>query len=118
MKMNYFVVGTNDMQASIKFYNSLFKHAGLNPILPSERMAYWLGDGFAFAVATPFDEEPASNGNGTMVGFGVGSADEVKRLHRKAIELGGICEGKPGFRGPRYSAYVRDLDNNKLCFFE
>jgi len=34
-----------------------------------------------------------------MFGFGVGSTDEVKRLHKKAIELGGSCEGEPNQRG-------------------
>lgn len=111
MKMKYFVVGTNDMDTSVKFYDSLFDQMGLNKF-PTERMIYWLGDGFAFAVASPFNEEPATNGNGTMVG----SIDEVKRLHKKAIELGGTCEGEPNERGPYFSAYVRDLDKNKVCF--
>lgn len=116
MKPNYFVVGTNDMNAATAFYDALFEQAGLNRINPSERMTYWLGEDFAFAAAIPFDEQPATNGNGTMVGFAVGSTDEVKRLHRLAIELGGRCEGAPNQRGPRFSGYVRDLDGNKLCF--
>ncbi|MAT95018.1 MAG: glyoxalase [Halioglobus sp.] len=116
MNMNYFVVGTNNMDAATQFYDALFEQSGLEKIVPAERMTYWVGEGFAFAVAVPFDEQPATNGNGTMVGFGVGSAGEVKRLHAKALELGGACEGEPGQRGPRFSAYVRDLDNNKLCF--
>lgn len=115
MKMNYFVVGTNDMDASTKFYDTLFERAGLNRMSPSDRMTYWLGEDFAFAAAVPFDEKPATIGNGTMVGFSVGSAEEVRRLHELAIELGGACEGAPGQRGPRFSAYVRDLDGNKLC---
>lgn len=118
MKMNYFVVGTNNMEAATRFYDSLFEKTDLKKVVPTERMAYWLGDSFAFAVAIPFDEKPATNGNGTMVGFSVGSSDEVNRLHTKAIELGGTCEGKPNQRGPYYSAYVRDLDKNKICFSE
>ena len=116
MKLNYFVVGTNDMEASVKFYDTLFEHSGLTQVRPSERMTYWLKDDFAFAAALPFDGEPAVNGNGTMVGFSLGSAAEVTRLHSKAIELGGTCEGEPRQRGPRFSAYVRDLDRNKICF--
>lgn len=106
------------MQASIKFYDSLFEQAELNQVLSTDRMTFWQGDDFAFAVASPFNEESANNGNGTMIGFSVGSTEEVKRLHEKAIELGGTCEGEPNHRGPRFSAYVRDLDKNKLCFFE
>ena len=118
MKMNYFVLGTNHMEASINFYDSLFEQTELNQVLSTERMTFWQGEDFAFAIARPFNEEPASNGNGTMIGFSVSSTEEVKRLHKKAIELGGTCEGEPNQRGPRFSAYVRDLDKNKLCFFE
>ena len=83
---------------------------------PAERMIYWLGEDFAFAAAKPFDKRPATNGNGSMVGFSFGATEEVKRMHALAIELGGTCEGEPKQRGPKFSAYVRDLDGNKLNF--
>lgn len=118
MKMNYFVFGTNNMDASVRFYDALFEGTALSQTFATDRMTFWQGDDkdSAFAIATPFDNEPATNGNGTMVGFNVGSAEEVKRLHQKAIDLGGRCEGEPGQRGPRFSAYVRDLDQNKIAF--
>lgn len=115
MKMNYFVVGTNNMDASKAFYDTLFEDAGLQTMSPSDRMTYWMGEDFAFAVAIPFDTKPATNGNGTMVGFCVGDKAEVERLHELAVKLGGTCEGAPNQRGPKFSAYVRDLDGNKLC---
>ena len=118
MQMNYFVVGTNDMASATHFYDQLFAQSGLNRVSPSDRMTYWLGPDFAFAAAKPFDEGRATNGNGTMVGFGVGSQEEVERLHALAIALGGTSEGEPKQRGPRFSAYVRDLDRNKICFSE
>ncbi len=118
MKMNYFVLGTNNIDASNKFYDALFEQTEFNQVMANERMTFWQGEDVdsAFAVAIPFDEAPATNGNGTMVGFSVGATDEVKRLYKKAIDLGGTCEGEPNQRGPRYSAYVRDLDKNKLVF--
>lgn len=118
MKMNYFVVGTNNLEAAIKFYDAFFEQSDINRVPSTERMTYWLGEDFAFAIAIPFDEKPATNGNGTMVGFGVGSIEEVKRMHKKAIELGGTCEGEPNQKGPRFSGYVRDLDKNKICIFD
>ena len=116
MKMNYTVLGTNNMEASVKFYDSLFEQTELNQVFATERMTFWQCEDFAFAIAIPFDEEPASNGNGTMIGFSVDSIEEVKKLHRKAIDLGGANEGDPNQRGPKFSAYVRDLDKNKMCF--
>jgi predicted lactoylglutathione lyase len=114
--MNYVVLGTNNMNAAIDFYDSLFEGTEINKVIPTERMTYWIGEDFAFAIAIPFDEKPASNGNGTMIGFNVGNTDDVKRFYNRAVELGGTSEGEPNQRGPRFSAYVRDLDKNKLCF--
>ena len=116
MKMNYCVLGTNDMDAARTFYDALFDGAGLQSFIPSDRMAYWMAEEFAFALAIPFDINPATNGNGTMLGFCVGSKDDVESKHALALKLGGTCEGQPNQRGPRFSAYVRDLDGNKLCF--
>ena len=84
MKLNYAVLGTNNMEASIKFYDSLFEQTELNQVLANERMTLWQCEAFAFAIAIPFNEEPATNGNGTMIGLNVGSIDEVKRLYHKA----------------------------------
>lgn len=50
-----------------------------------------------------------------MIGLNAGYTEEVKRLHSIVIELGGICEVEPGQRGPKFSAYARDLDN-KISF--
>ncbi len=116
MKLDYCVFGTNNMEKSIEFYDSLFEQTDLHKVLSNERMTFWQCEDFAFAIAKPFNGEPASNGNGTMIGLNVGSIEEVKRLHSKAIELGGTCEGEPGQRGPKFSGYVRDLDKNKIVF--
>ena len=50
MKMNYFVVGTNDMDAAAAFYDALFENLGVTRANPSDRMTYWLGEDFAFAL--------------------------------------------------------------------
>jgi len=104
------------MEEAIKFYDSLFEHTELNQVFSTERMTFWQCEDFTFAIANPFDGEPANNGNGSMIGLNVGSAEEVERLYAKALELGGTCEGEPGQRGPKYSAYIRDLDKNKIAF--
>lgn len=117
MKMSYTVLGTNNMEASVSFYDSLFEQTELIQVAATDRMTFWQCEDFSFAIAIPFDKEPASHGNGTMIGFDLASVEAVKRLHKKAIDLGGINEGEPSQKGPRFSGYVRDLDNNKLCFF-
>lgn len=117
MKMNYFVFGTNNKDNAVAFYDQLFDGLGLNKIHGQGRMTLWGNEEFMFAIAEPFDEKAATNGNGTMLGFHVDSIDDVNRLHQKAIELGGSCEGQPKVRSNMHSAYVRDLDRNKICFY-
>lgn len=102
------------MGAAITFYDALFDQTELSQVLSTDRMTFWQCKDFAFAIAKPFDGEPATNGNGTMIGLNVGSIGEVVRLYNRAMELGATCEGKPGQRGPKYSAYIRDLDRNKI----
>lgn len=118
MKMNYFVFGTNNMQQAIRFYDALFEGSQINKVHSEGRMTLWAGEEFMFAVAEPFDGETATSGNGTMIGFNLGSSSEVEKLYKKALELGGKDEGEPGVRSGRFSAYVRDLDKNKICLFE
>ena len=118
MKMNYFVFGTNDMQKAVTFYDQLFIDQGLNKVHDQGRMTLWVGEGFMFALAEPFDGEPASVGNGTMLGINLKSASEVDEIHKRALGLGSVSEGEPKVRSGRYSAYFRDLDGNKLCIYE
>jgi predicted lactoylglutathione lyase len=76
----------------------------------------------ALVVTPPYNGEPATAGNGTMVALPVKERAQVDSLHARAIELGGSCEGAPGVRGNEgpqafYGAYFRDPDGNKLCAF-
>jgi predicted lactoylglutathione lyase len=71
------------------------------------------------AVCIPYNEEAHDHGNGNMIAIPGGSREGVDKLYAKAIELGATDEGPPGERLPIfYGGYVRDLDGNKLCFFE
>lgn len=118
MKMNYFVFGTNNMQSATQFYDELFEGSEINKMHSEGRMTLWGGNDFMFALAEPFDGNKANAGNGTMIGFNLSSSSEVERLYNKALAIGGIDEGSPAIRSGRFSAYVRDLDKNKICLFE
>ena len=67
---------------------------------------------------TPVDGQPATVGNGMMIGLSLSSQDQVKALHARALALGSKDEGAPGDRGGGfYGAYFRDLDGNKIDAF-
>ncbi len=125
MLIGYTLVGTNDMQRALAFYDALFGAVGIGRILELPRLAGW-GDSWdrpIFGVAVPADGQPASPGNGTMIALGQRTRVKVRLLHARALELGGADEGAPTVSGQEgssnafYAAYVRDLDGNKLCFY-
>lgn len=117
--IGYVLVGTNNLEHATKFYDALFTAIGAKRVYETPRsVSYGTGKGPAFGVVTPFNEQPATFGNGTMVALAVSSPAEVDKLHALALSLGAKDEGAPGPRGGGYyGAYFRDLDGNKLNFF-
>jgi catechol 2,3-dioxygenase-like lactoylglutathione lyase family enzyme len=117
--IGYTTLGTNDLERARAFYDAVLKPLGGRRTLSYERSQYYGSDGGAMlGVVLPFDREPASVGNGTMVALACASQEEIDRTHAAAMAAGGTCEGPPGERGDGfYGAYFRDLDGNKLCVF-
>ena len=122
--IGYVVLGTNDLPRAATFYDALLGEIGLTRQMDFGERGYAWGenmDAVMLCIMTPFDEKPATVGNGTMTAIGVNSRDEVERIHAKALELGGEDEGAPGLRAEGgdgfYAAYFRDLDGHKLDVF-
>ncbi len=124
----YMTIGANDIALAIRFYSALLPdlgyqleevHGGLSCALPEQP-----GQTFALPelyVKPPFDGQPASAGNGTMIAFEARSREQVRELHAAALAAGGTDEGPPGFReayGPHfYVGYLRDPQGNKIALF-
>jgi predicted lactoylglutathione lyase len=123
--IGYVTLGTADLAKSAAFYDVLLGTIGAGRFM--EEPNYFIAwakapDEPSIAVSIPFDKEPASVGNGTMVAVALDIAEQVDAFYTKALELGGTCEGKPGFRPEGassgfYAGYFRDLDGNKLNAF-
>lgn len=118
--IGYVTLGTNDLARATKFYDDLLKELGAGRAMESDRFIGW-GTGAGspmLLLIKPFDGQPATAGNGTMVAIAAGSQAKVDAMYAKAMALGAKDEGAPGNRGGTfYGAYCRDLDGNKLCFF-
>ena len=120
--IGYVMVGTNNLIQAVKFYDELLKILGLNKVEECEReIGYASSSGvIEFWVCTPFNKEPATFGNGSMIALKVNNKDTVDLFHKTAMNLGAKNEGDPGLRpedGDTYYAYCRDLDGNKLCVY-
>lgn len=120
---SYVSLGTRDIARATRFYDAVLAplgHARIPDYDPEGTSAAWgLDDpGPHLWVTQPFDGNPASVGNGTMVSLLAQSRAEVDAFHAAALAQGGSDEGAPGLRlqyGPHfYAAYVRDPDGNKL----
>jgi len=109
------------MDRATAFYGPLLAEVGAKQLMDVGRIKFYgTGtDAAMLAICIPHDEQAQSAGNGQMVAIPGGSREGVDRLYAKARELGATDEGAPGQRLPIfYGAYVRDLDGNKLCFFD
>lgn len=112
-------IGTNDLRAAGKFYDTVLATIGMRCVLtePAER-GYAGADGrVTLFVIVPFNGERATFGNGTQVMFYAPDSNAVDTFHATALRCGGTNEGLPGPRNYHpeyYGAYVRDLDGNKL----
>src|SRR5271154_1961873 len=98
--LGYCTVGSNRLEEAKSFYDALLGSAGLTPAFehPSGGRVYGRDGGFCFAVLGPLDGQPATVGNGSMFAFSFDAPDEVDAFHAKALALGGVDEGAPGFR--------------------
>lgn len=126
--LGYITMGTNDLPRARAFYGDLLGTIGAQKIM---EFGEDLGGFTLFsasmeqpgiAVTAPYNQEPATVGNGNMAAIVMKERAQVDAFHAKALELGGACEGPPGVRGDEgpqafYGAYFRDPDGNKLCAF-
>lgn len=128
--LTYMYFGTNDLDRAIAFYNATLGALGMRRVVTNDpawdRVSAGWGtyeeDGrreLAFWIGKPFDQEPATVGNGSMAAFRARSWQEVDDFHAAALANGGKSDGAPGLRlhyNPDfYAAYVRDPDGNKIA---
>lgn len=124
----YVTVGADDIARAKKFYSSFLLALdyelsegpeGLSyepPAQPGQRVIPP-----DFYVKPPFDGQPASAGNGSMVAFEARNQQQVRDLHAAGLAAGGTDEGQPGFRDAYgahfYVGYLRDPQGNKIALF-
>ena len=115
----YITLGAGDLDRALAFYDEIVGLVGGKRLFPAGKgQMYSLGQGPMIMVTKPFDDQPATRGNGSMVTIQVDEKAQVATLHAKCQALGGTCDGPPGPRGNWGEfAYVRDLDGNKLAFY-
>jgi len=117
--LHHVSIGVMNVERAAKFYDAALGALGYKRI--AEFLPYAIGYGATrpeFWVQLPQNQNAASVGNGTHVGFSAKSKDAVNKFHAAALAQGGSNNGEPGPRpdyGPEYyGAFIFDLDGNKL----
>ena len=119
--IGFVMVGTNNLNKAIGFYDTLLETIELKRTVTNEKYAGYSSKNKSgnveFYVTNPVNKETATFGNGTQISFIVNSEESVNRFYNTGIKLGGKDEGAPGIRSGDYYCYFRDLDGNKICAF-
>ena len=119
--IGFVMIGTNNLNKAISFYDILLKTINLNRTVTNEKYAGYSSkdrpENIEFYVTNPANKKKATYGNGTQISFLVNSKDTVDKFYNLGIKLGGKDEGAPGIRSGDYYCYLRDLDENKVCAF-
>ena len=119
--IGFVMVGTNNLDKAIGFYDVLLETIELKRTVTNEKYAGYSSKNkpsdVEFYVTNPINKETATFGNGTQISFIVNSEESVNRFYNTGIKLGGKDEGPPGIRSGDYYCYFRDLDGNKICAF-
>lgn len=117
---SHVMLGANDLDASVKFYNALLGALGAKPGSQDRHRYFWRHAGNTFSVTTPINGEPATAANGFTLGFAAESVEQALQAYEAALATGGTAiEDAPGWRGDErmklYLAYLRDPSGNKVC---
>jgi len=118
---SHVMVGTNDLEASRKFYDAALGALGIGPGKINRDIRYFYRSPTGvFSVTLPIDQQKATAANGGTIGFVVQTVEQVDAFHAAGVANGGVsCEDPPGYRegpgGKMYLAYLRDPTGNKIC---
>lgn len=114
---SHVMLGVSDIEASKKFYDAVLGTIGIGPGVDNKGRYFYISPKGIFAITIPIDGEPATQGNGSTVGFAVDSDEQGDAFHVAGLENGGTgIEDPPGRReNGMYLAYLRDPDGNKIC---
>jgi len=122
--IGFVMIGTNDLKRSANFYDIVLSELSFEKTFVGDRYIGYSENNnpekIEIYITKPYNNEPASNGNGTMIALLAKSREQVDNFHSIALENGASNEGDPGLRladSSSYYSYIRDFSGNKICVY-
>lgn len=118
---SHIMLGANDVAESKRFYDAILEVLGYRPgVIDEKGRCFYYEKTGVFSLSKPIDDQPASCGNGSTVGFAADSPEIIDAWHAAGLAHGGsTIEDPPGVRASAtakmYLAYLRDPSGNKIC---
>ena len=122
---SHIMLGANDLEASKAFYDAVLGSLEQNPVfyhqmLHGHKRYFYFLSGSIFIITEPINDEPATHGNGSTIGFKADSPEDADAWHAAGVANGGkAIEDPPGIREGNgmqlYLAYLLDPAGNKIC---
>jgi catechol 2,3-dioxygenase-like lactoylglutathione lyase family enzyme len=116
--LSHISVGTNNFEHAVAFYDRVLPTLGCKRIMEHPGAVAYGKIYPEFWVQIPHDDQTATVGNGTHVGFIAPTKASVHAFYDAALAAGAQPDGPPGPRPhygePYYGCFVRDLDGHKI----
>ncbi|MBD2461907.1 VOC family protein [Oscillatoria sp. FACHB-1407] len=116
--LSHVSIGTNNFERAVAFYDKVLPTIGCKRIMEHPGAVAYGKQYPEFWVQLPYDNQTATVGNGTHIGFIAPTKESVHAFYEAALAAGAIADGAPGGRPdygePYYGCFVRDLDGHKI----
>ena len=123
--INHVMIGANDIQKTKQFYDAVLGVLGAGPAMEhindtGQTRLFYAHNGSTFSVSEPINGQPATEANGSTIGFICDSPEQLQEFHDVAVANGGTTSEEPpgpreGNMGLMYLCYFLDPDGHKIC---
>lgn len=114
---NHVQIKVADLKRSREFYDSVMTVIGSKVVLDLGNVVGYGTDVHDMFEIRQYDEKSQMSSH-VHIAFNAHSQCEVDEFYLKALEVGGICNGKPGFRphyeDGYYAAFIYDPDGHNI----